>query len=91
MKVKLFHNEIEVKDWYTDMEKYIRDYKHLIGCETTPTTCFGSYVNQQRYFEVTPSLLENLKFYLDDETLGTYKEYMQLHYPEYEHVWRYQL
>lgn len=32
-----------------------------------------------------------LKFYLDDETLGTYEEYMQLHYPEYEHVWKHQL
>lgn len=32
-----------------------------------------------------------LKFYLDEENLGTYKEYMQLHYPEYIHVWKHQL
>lgn len=35
--------------------------------------------------------ISEFKFYLDDETLGTYKEYMQLHYPEYEHVWKHQL
>lgn len=35
--------------------------------------------------------ISEFKFYLDDETLGTYKEYMQLHYPEYEHVWSKQL
>ena len=29
-----------------------------------------------------------LKFYLDDETLGAYEEYMKLHYPEYEQIWR---
>ena len=32
-----------------------------------------------------------LKFYLDENATGTYKEYMQLHYPEYEHVWSKQL
>lgn len=35
--------------------------------------------------------VSEFKFYLDDETLGTYKEYIQLHYPEYEHVWKHQL
>ena len=32
-----------------------------------------------------------LKFYLDENATGTYEEYMQLHYPEYEHVWSKQL
>lgn len=35
--------------------------------------------------------MSEFKFYLDDETLGTYKEYMQLHYPEYKHIWKHQL
>lgn len=35
--------------------------------------------------------ISEFKFYLDDEDLGTYEEYMQLHYPEYEHVWKHQL
>ena len=42
--------------------------------------------------------LNSIKLYLDDgahvndsATLGTYKEYMQLHYPEYEHIWKHQL
>lgn len=32
-----------------------------------------------------------LKFYLGENATGTYREYMQLHYPEYEHVWKHQL
>lgn len=32
-----------------------------------------------------------LKFYLDENATGTYEEYMQLHYPEYIHVWKHQL
>lgn len=32
-----------------------------------------------------------LKFYLDENATGTYEEYMQLHYPEYEHIWKQQL
>lgn len=42
--------------------------------------------------------LKNIKLYLDDgthvndsATLGTYEDYMQLHYPEYVHVWSQQL
>lgn len=35
--------------------------------------------------------VSEFKFYLDDETLGTYEEYMQLHCPEYIHVWKHQL
>lgn len=32
-----------------------------------------------------------LKFYLGENATGTYEEYMQLHYPEYEYVWKHQL
>lgn len=54
-------------------------------------------------YNIPPSICDNadyltrfksmseFKFYLDDEVLGTYKEYMQLHYPEYEHIWEHQL
>ena len=42
--------------------------------------------------------MSGFKFYLDagthvndSTTLGTYEEYMQLHYPEYEHVWKHHL
>ena len=32
-----------------------------------------------------------LKFYLDENATGTYEQYMQLHYPQYVHVWSQQL
>ena len=78
-----------------DMEKYIASYKHLIGCEYLCNGMIGFVEDSDvgYYWVDNPPNLKNKnnKFYLDDETLGTYKEYMQLHYPEYKHVWSKQL
>lgn len=84
----------------SNMEQYITTYKHLIGCEVYDYD-YGSFTicsvskndNGGLFFnsnenEPFDSLVS---FYLDDETLGTYKEYMQLHYPEYENIWSKQL
>lgn len=83
-----------------NMEQYIASYKHLTGCEVHDTD-YGNFTicsvskndNGGLFFngnenEPFDSLVS---FYLDDETLGTYEEYMQQHYPEYIHVWKHQL
>lgn len=89
------------------MEQYIASYKHLIGCEVYDydygsfTICSVSKNDNGGLFfngnenEPFDSLVS---FYLDDgthvndsPTLGTYKEYMQLYYPEYENIWKHQL
>lgn len=97
MKVKLFHNEVEITDWYTDMEKYIREYKHLIGCEYVGS-CFDTldgattWLFTEDKFEAGFDIkCKPIKFITHDDRLVSYKEYMNLYYPEYEHVWRYQL
>ena len=69
-----------------DMEQYIASYKHLIGCEVYCSEKDGFFT-----FNENMNILSYDRFYLDDETLGTYEEYMQLHYPEYKHVWSKQL
>lgn len=90
-----------------NMEQYIASYKHLIGCEVYDydygsfTICSVSKNDNGGLFfngnenEPFDSLVS---FYLDDgthvndsPTLGTYKEYMQLYYPEYENIWKHQL
>lgn len=92
-----------------DMEKYIRQYKHLIGCEFrvksgwqkgkyvaavgtsddgyfTHIVCNAGYAYVFRY-------LSDFGFYLGYEVdyPSSYEDYMIAHYPEYEHVWGYQL
>lgn len=69
-----------------NMEQYIASYKHLIGCEI-----YCSEKDVFFTFNKCVNILSYDKFYLDDEVLGTYEEYMQLHYPEYEHIWKHQL
>lgn len=84
------------------MSEYIASYKHLIGCEYLCNGLVGFVEDSDvgYYWVDNPPNLKNKnnKFYLDDEThvndsatLGTYEEYMQLHYPEYKHVWSKQL
>lgn len=83
-----------------NMEQYIASYKHLIGCEVYDID-YGSFTIRSVCKNESCGLFFNdnenepfdslVSFYLDDETLGTYEEYMQLHYPEYEHVWKHQL
>ena len=93
------YSEIGEKE---NMEKYIASYKHLIGCEVEfnkHTHIFNGTYEFKYLFKSSPKyFLKNLKFYLDDgthvndsATLGTYGEYMQLYYPEYEHIWKHQL
>ena len=86
-----------------NMEKYIASYKHLIGCEFVYKS-LNDVITEEMIDAIfyLPKFMtvmnKETKFYLDDgthvndsTTLGTYKEYMQLHYPEYEHVWSKQL
>lgn len=96
-----------LKDKAVDMEQYIASYKHLIGCEfylkdrkqkgrfiinvfTDNDGCI-SHVHCNAGYEYRFIHHTDLMVYLDDKSLGTYKEYMQLHYPEYKHVWSKQL
>lgn len=90
-----------------DMEQYIASYKHLIGCVVSydgsilmVVDCWnlGIHVEGIGDVHIKNPYFKALRFYLDDgthvndsQTLGTYKEYMQLHYPEYEHIWKHQL
>lgn len=76
------------------MSEYIASYKHLVGCE------YKSKYNDLVWFcrEKTaidvleePCRLDSALFWIDDYKTGTYEEYMQLHYPEYAHVWKHQL
>lgn len=84
------------------MSEYIASYKHLIGCEYSCNGLVGFVEDSDvgYYWVDNPPNLKNKnnKFYLDDgthvndsATLGSYEEYMQLHYPEYKHVWKHQL
>lgn len=94
-----------IKDKPINMEQYIASYKHLIGCSFKHTKQRGIYIKRADLgiWNIDKHLvsiqdnanyiyqLNSIKLYLDENTLGTYKEYMQLHYPEYEHVWKHQL
>ena len=69
---------------------YIKTYKHLIGCEVV--NMFGtSFIITQEWLNETDYIWEGLtdcifntfQYYLDEDTLGTYREYMGLHYKEY--------
>lgn len=77
------------------MEQYIESYKHLIGYEYVvrgESYYVGDVHIDVHWVEQKPTLSgEDVKFYLDNKTLGTYKDYMKLHYPEYEHIWKHQL
>lgn len=89
-----------------DVEQYIKDFKHLIGCEFRHngkqkgkhiqradlgcwniSKCSTSVQDNCMYIYQ----LKNIKIYIDDYTLGTYEEYMQVHYPEYRSIWEKQL
>ena len=82
---KFFNTIGEALEFYS-MENYISSYKHLIGCEIYCSEKDAFFI-----FNKCMNILSYDKFYLDDETLGTYEEYMQLHYPEYEYIWKHQL
>lgn len=89
---------------YINMEEYIREYKHLLGCEFVGSPK-GNYVNNivtntWAISKNEPSLrcnfgylttLSHTKFFTEDAELVTYKEYMELYYPEYRDVWEKQL
>lgn len=76
-----------------NMEQYIASYKHLIGCEHMLYGYGLTFYFTDKNIEsiVSGFDINKLRFYLDSATLGTYEEYMQLHYPEYEHIWKHQL
>lgn len=80
-------------------EDYFKTYKHIIGCDFEAVAVKkGKYLtnvfingNRNR-----PVFLDNtmcaysigfIKFYIDDDTLGTYEEYMNVHYSDYKHWW----
>jgi hypothetical protein len=78
---------------YIDMEKYIFEYKHLIGCEYHVENDNREYFITEQHINVhwkhdKPALWDSkIKFYTEDDELVTYEEYMELYYPEYRHVW----
>ena len=90
---------------YSKMEQYISSYKHLIGCDFKHINQKGKYIKKadlglwnidKGFVSVQDNAnyiyqLRSINLYLDEDTLGTYEEYMQLHYPEYIHVWKHQL
>lgn len=81
-----------IKDKPINMEQYIASYKHLIGCEHIHGRGLTFYFTDKSIESIVGGFdINKLRFYLDDESLGTYQEYMQLHYPEYVHVWSQQL
>lgn len=94
-----------VKNKPINMEQHIASYKHLIGCDFKHINQKGKYIKKadlglwnidKGFVSVQDNAnyiyqLRSINLYLDDETFGTYKEYMQLHYHEYEHVWKHQL
>lgn len=70
---------------------YIKSFKHMVGvvgdfhglpiAVDTVDVVYGALktsINMQLYYD-------------EDDNLLTYKEYMQLYYPEYEFVWKEQL
>ena len=80
-------------------EDYFKTYKHIIGCDFEAVNCkkgthlTNVFINGNRN---RPVFLDNamygysiefIKFYIDDEKLGTYEEYMNVHYPECKHWW----
>ena len=84
------------KQAYT--EEYFKKYKHVIGCDFEYRGKVGVFIRRAKLIDCTlkPFFIDNLnymyqlefiKFYIDDETLGTYEEYMNTHYPEYKHWW----
>ena len=73
--------------------EYIETYKHLIGCEFVFPKQKGKWIDNAWWFEglwIQDNVgytycvsTAKLKLYLDEDTLGTYEEYMELHYKEY--------
>lgn len=68
---------------------YIKTYKHLIGCEVV--NMFGtSFIVTQEWLNETEYawgglpdfVFKSYLYYLDEDTLGAYEEYMELHYKE---------
>lgn len=82
-------------------EFYLKDRrqkgKFIINVFTDNAGCI-SHVHCNVGYEYRFIHHTDLMLYLDDGShvndsviLGTYKQYMQLHYPEYVHVWKHQL
>ena len=79
---------------YLKMSDYIASYKHLIGCEyKSKYNDLVWFCSEKTSIDVLeePWRLSSALFWIDDYKTGTYKEYMQLHYPEYIRVWNHQL
>ena len=97
ISMKEFEDMFINKQMYT--EDYFKSYKHIIGCDfESVITKSGNYLRGAFIIDdrSRPIFLDNMmggyplvfiKFYIDDETLGTYEEYMNVHYPEYKHWW----
>ena len=97
INMKQFEEMFMNEQMYT--EDYFKSYKHIIGCDfETVITKGGNYLrgdyiiddrSRSIFFDnmMGGYPLDFIKFYIDDETLGTYEEYMNAHYPEYKHWW----
>lgn len=82
-------------------ETRIRLGMHLIGCEfytgnkevdgwvvsTSAVTRPVSIIGTKGYSRA----LADISLYIDDEKLVPYGDYMEVHYPEYYHVWKRQI
>lgn len=93
-------NTYEAKS--VEMEAYIRDYKHLIGCvvnlESDDLQIVGSWrcgvqIKDVGDVHILNTLFKDVKFYQSDEdgSLVDYRTYMKTYYPEYKHIWQEQL
>lgn len=112
--LKLFINGVEMKGCFAsdfsvdfenksvEMEAYIRDYKHLIGCvvnlESDDLQIVGSWrcgvqIKDVGDVHILNTLFKDVKFYQsdEDESLVDYRTYMKTYYPEYKHIWQEQL
>ena len=79
---------------YLKVSDHIASYRHLIGCEyKSKYNDLVWFCSEKTAIDVLeePWRLSSALFWIDGETLGTYEEYMQLHYPEYVNVWKHQL
>ena len=81
---------------YINLREYIREYKHLLGCEYCGA--WFDNANDAVFWTFTEDKLVDfdikykpLRLITEDDDLVSYKEYMELYYPEYRDVWEKQL
>lgn len=98
----MLENEVVI-DEYLYTNKQIEDFEHLIGCEFVLINGVqkGNYV-RYAYRDLRTVIvsnkgytyccgLTNCLFYLEDDTVVSYWDYMAEYYPEHRGVWEKQV